>query len=140
MPERSSVSRAGCHLAMLALLIVIGFALVGGRGLAMRYHAYGFLRVPETGMVAIAVLAAAIVALVMWKAETGAILVILLLPLMDMYNLPFAGVNIKLSDWVAVIAIVMFLIRLPLERELSVPAGPLRWPVLMDIEIGRAHV
>lgn|GEM_PF-1204948 len=136
MPERSSVSRAGCHLAMLALLIVIGFALVGGRGLAMRYHAYGFLRVPETGMVAIAVLAAAIVALVMWKAETGAILVILLLPLMDMYNLPFAGVNIKLSDWVAVIAIVMFLIRLPIDRELSVPAGPLRWPVLMYIALG----
>lgn len=136
LPSRASVSKFALHVLVLLTVIAIGFLLVGGKDLAMKYNSFALTRLPDTGGVVIAVFAFVVVALVMWKAETGAILVILLMPLMDMYDLPMAGVHIKLSDWVAFVAILLFFIRLPFDRDLSVPRGPLRWPILSYIALG----
>lgn len=81
-------------------------------------------------------LAVSVLGLVLWRAEYGVLLVILLMPLMDLYVLPFAGVNLKVSDWVAIVAIGLFFLRLPFDTTLRAPADPLGKPMIAFLLFG----
>ncbi len=88
----------------------------------------------NAGLAALGSLAA--FALLLWRAENGVLLVIMTMPLMDMFVLPLMGVSIKASDWVAFLAIGMFLLRLPFDRTLRLGNDPVRWVVLLYIVAG----
>lgn len=90
-------------------------------------------RLAEAAFIAIA--AAAVVALFR-RAENGVLLVIMTMPLMDLFVLPLLGVNVKASDWLAFLAIGVFLLRVPFDRTLSIREDILKWPVLLYLLTG----
>ncbi|MCC6485821.1 MAG: O-antigen ligase family protein [Armatimonadetes bacterium] len=83
-----------------------------------------------------AVIGLAVLAILFARAENGALLVILLMPLMDLYVFPVAGVNFKVSDWIAMLAIAVFFLRLAFDRSLTSSGDALRKPILAYIVIG----
>ncbi len=87
---------------------------------------------------AIAVLAVAAVIALFRRAENGVLLVIMTMPLMDLFVLPVLGVNVKASDWLAFLAIGVFLLRVPFDRTLSIREDMLKWPVLVYLVTGLA--
>lgn len=103
-------------------------AIIAAAGLAVL--------VIDPAKVLTAALALVALTLIMARAENGALLVILLLPLMDFYVLPLFGVNFKVSDWAAMLAIVLFLARLPFDRSLQAAPDPLRRPMVGYILFG----
>lgn len=82
------------------------------------------------------VIGLAVVAILFTRAENGALLVIVLMPLMDLYVYPIAGVNFKVSDWIAMLAIAAFFVRLAFDRSLRASNDALRRPILAFIVLG----
>lgn len=119
--------RASGLLTALFVLLVLG-CITGGIVFAIHTGRQ------EAGLAVLGGLAA--LATLLWRAENGVLLVIMTMPLMDMFVMPLMGVNIKASDWVAFMAIGMFILRLPFDRTLRSGNEPVRWVVLLYIMTG----
>lgn len=115
------------NLGLVSLLILVPIALI----LINPQRSFD-ARIALIGSLGIASLM-----LLFWRAEHGIFLVILTMPLMmKQFILPMAGVNIKVSDWLAMLAIGIFMLRLPVDRTLWFHRDPLRWPVILYIITG----
>ena len=121
---RPGLARAAAYL--LAVLVLAACA-------AGVWYAAEQRRMAEAAYTALAV--AAVIALLR-RAENGVLLVIMTMPLMDLFVLPLLGVNVKASDWLAFLAIGVFLMRVPFDRTLSIREDLLKWPVLLYLLTG----